>query len=137
LICDIANAFGVPIGEVFECKAELHKLNEKIPASSNVVRESYDIPFYNSLMFRAQSADENIPNEFLRKIIEKLCYLLEVSQTLPAMNLPYTLCHNDIHGWNVITQGDGVVLLDWEGLRFAPREADLIDKFGVRWCIFV
>jgi hypothetical protein len=38
----------------------------------------------------------------------------------------------------VITQGDGLVLLDWEGLRFAPREADLFmfkyeRYWGQRW----
>jgi len=118
--------------------AELHNFNEQIPTSSSVVRETYDIPFYKSLMLRAQSADDNIPNEYLQTIIEKLHYLLEVSRTLPAMDLPYTLCHNDIHGWNVITQGDELVLLDWEGLRFAPREADLFmfkyeRYWGHRW----
>jgi len=118
--------------------AELHKFNEQIPTSSSVIRESYDIPFYESLMSRVQSADKNIPKEYLQTIIEKLYYLIELSRTLPAMSLPYTLCHNDIHGWNVITQGDGLVLLDWEGLRFAPREADLFmfkyeRYWGQRW----
>jgi Ser/Thr protein kinase RdoA (MazF antagonist) len=118
--------------------AELHNFNEQIPTSSNVLRENYDIPFYESLMSRAQNFDENIPNEYLQTIIEKLHQLSEVSRTLPSLNLPYTLCHNDIHGWNVITQGDGLVLLDWEGLSFAPREADLFmfkyeRYWGQRW----
>jgi len=126
------------LGSLAQIIAELHNFNEHIPTSSSVVRESYDIPFYESLMLRAQGADENIPNEYLQIIIEKLHYLLEVSRTLPIMNLPYSLCHNDIHGWNVITQGDGIVLLDWEGLRFAPREADLFmfkyeRYWGQRW----
>jgi len=89
-------------------------------------------------MSRAQNSDENIPSEYLQTIIEKLLQLSEVSQTLPALNLSYTLCHNDIHGWNVITQGNGLVLLDWEGLSFAPREADLFmfkyeRYWGQRW----
>ena len=118
--------------------ADLHSFNEQIPTSSSVIRESFDIPFYDSLMSRARSADENIPSECLHIIIEKLHHLLEASRALSALNLPYTLCHNDIHGWNVITQGDGLVLLDWEGLRFAPREADLFMfkyewYFGSRW----
>ena len=103
----------------------LHSFDEQIPPSSTIIRESYDIPFYKSLMLRAQNGDENIPREYAHVIIERLHHLLEVSQTLPSLNLPYVLCHNDIHGWNVITQGDRLVLLDWEGLRFAPREADL------------
>jgi len=89
-------------------------------------------------MLRAQNGDENIPREYAHVIIERLHHLLEVSQTLPSLNLPYVLCHNDIHGWNVITQGDRLVLLDWEGLRFAPREADLFmfkyeRYWGQRW----
>ena len=118
--------------------AELHSLDEQIPTSSSVIRENYDIPFYESLMSRARSADENIPSKYLQIIIEKLHQLSEVSRSLPALNLPYTLCHNDIHGWNVITQGDRLMLLDWEGLRLAPREADLFmfkyeRYWGYRW----
>ena len=118
--------------------AELHSFDEQVPTSSSIMCESYDIPFYESLMSRAQNADENIPSEYLQIIIERLHQLSEVSRALPALHLPYTLCHNDIHGWNVITQSDGLVLLDWEGLRFAPREADLFmfkyeRYWGQRW----
>ena len=118
--------------------AELHCFTGQLPTSRRILHENYDIPFYDSLMSRAQNADENIPGEYLQTIIEKLHHLSEVSRTLPALNLPYTLCHNDIHGWNVITQGDRLVLLDWEGLSFAPREADLFmfkyeRYWGRRW----
>jgi len=118
--------------------AELHGFNETIPTASSVTRENYDIPFYESLMSRARNADENIPSEYLQVIIKKLHMLSEISRELPALNLPYTLCHNDIHGWNVITQGDGLVLLDWEGLKYAPPEADLFmfkyeRYWGQRW----
>jgi Ser/Thr protein kinase RdoA (MazF antagonist) len=118
--------------------AELHTFTEKIPTQPSIIREGYDIPFYDSLMQRAQNADENIPSEYLQTIIDKLHHLSDVSKTLPALNIPYTLCHNDIHGWNVITQGDRLVLLDWEGLQFAPREADLFmfkyeRYWGQRW----
>lgn len=34
------------------------------------------------------------------------------------------LCHTDAHGWNLI-QSNKLVLVDWEGLRLAPPEADL------------
>ena len=118
--------------------AGLHSFGEQIPTSPNVIREKYDIPFYDSLISRAQSANENIPGEYLQTIIEKLQELSEMSRALSALNLPNVLCHNDIHGWNVITHGDGLVLLDWEGLSFAPREADLFmfkyeRYWGRRW----
>jgi len=129
---------GSQLASLAQIIAELHSFNEQIPTSSSVVRECYDIPFYESLMARARNADENIPCEYFQVIIEKLHQLEEVSRSLPALNLPYALCHNDIHGWNVITQGDELVLLDWEGLRFAPREADLFmfkyeRYWGQRW----
>jgi aminoglycoside phosphotransferase (APT) family kinase protein len=121
-----------------EIIAQLHNVNVQTIPSFGLVHESYDIPFYDSLMSRARNADENIPNVYLQVIIEKLHQLSEASRTLISLNLPITLCHNDIHGWNVITQGDKLILLDWEGLRFAPRESDLfMFKFerywGQRW----
>ena len=69
---------------------------------------------------------------------ETLDQLTELSRSLSAINLPRVLCHNDIHGWNVITQGDRLVLIDWEGLRFSPPEADLFmfkyeRYWGQRW----
>jgi thiamine kinase-like enzyme len=74
----------------------------------------------------------------LQKVAEKIHQLTEMSQMMPTLNLPYVLCHNDIHGWNVITYDDKLVLLDWEGLRLAPREADLFmfkyeRYWGHRW----
>jgi Ser/Thr protein kinase RdoA (MazF antagonist) len=105
--------------------ADLHSFDESLLTTSNVVCESYDIPFYESLLSRANNSDPNIPSEYLKLITQKLHQLAEISQTLPTFNLPFVLCHNDIHGWNVITQNDELILLDWEGLRFSPREADL------------
>jgi len=118
--------------------AELHGFNRQIPTAASVISETYDIPFFDSLMTRARGADKNIPNEYLQIIIERLHYVSEVSRMMPSLNLPLVLCHNDIHGWNVITQGDKLTLLDWEGLRFAPREADLFmfkyeRYWGQRW----
>ena len=113
------------LSELSQIITELHGFGEGNPVLANVIRESYDIHFYDSLMSRTENSDENIPREYIPLIIEKLHYLSEVSSVLSKQNLPLVLCHNDIHGWNVITQGDRLVLLDWEGLKFAPAEADL------------
>ena len=118
--------------------AELHNCGEGNPAFVNVARESYDIHFYDSLMTRALDREENIPREYLPLVIEKLLKLSEITSALSARNLPFVLCHNDIHGWNVLTHGDRLVLLDWEGLKFAPAEADLFmfkyeRYWGERW----
>lgn len=126
------------LSELSHIIAELHSFGEVNPAFTNVLRESYDIHFYDSLMSRAENRDENIPREYLSLITEKLHQLSEVSSDLSAQNLPLVLCHNDIHGWNVITRGDSLVLLDWEGLKLAPAEADLFmfkyeRYWGNRW----
>jgi len=126
------------LSELSQIITELHGFGEGNPVLANVIRESYDIHFYDSLMSRTENSDENIPREYIPLIIEKLHYLSEVSSVLSKQNLPLVLCHNDIHGWNVITQGDRLVLLDWEGLKFAPAEADLFmfkyeRYWGERW----
>lgn len=41
------------------------------------------------------------------------------------------LCHTDIHNWNLMQFKQQLILIDWEGLRLAPVEADmmfLVDK---------
>jgi thiamine kinase-like enzyme len=40
-------------------------------------------------------------------------------------------CHTDIHGWNLMVKDDSLILIDWEGLKIAPAEMDImfvIDK---------
>ena len=126
------------LSELSQIIAGLHSFGENNHAFDNIIRENYGIHFYDSLMSRVQNREENIPREYIPLIIEKLHQLSEVSSVLSAQNLPFVLCHNDIHGWNVITQGDRLVLLDWEGLNFAPAEADLFmfkyeRYWGERW----
>jgi spectinomycin phosphotransferase len=41
------------------------------------------------------------------------------------------LCHTDLHCWGIMEFRAGLILIDWEGLKLAPVEADLmflIDK---------
>ncbi|MBM4414658.1 MAG: hypothetical protein FJ040_14565 [Chloroflexi bacterium] len=39
---------------------------------------------------------------------------------------PMVLCHTDIHGYNIIVDGDHTTLLDFEGLKIAPVEHDFM-----------
>jgi thiamine kinase-like enzyme len=126
------------LSELAQIIAELHGFGEDNSTLKNVLRENYDIHFYDSLMSRVKNRDENIPRKYHSLILEKLHHLSEVSSVLTEQKLPFVLCHNDIHGWNVITQGDRLVLLDWEGLKFVPAEADLFmfkyeRYWGERW----
>jgi aminoglycoside phosphotransferase (APT) family kinase protein len=47
------------------------------------------------------------------------------------------LCHTDAHGFNLI-QGDNLFLVDWESIKVAPAEVDLV-MFSKKdyWDIFI
>lgn len=36
------------------------------------------------------------------------------------------LCHTDLHPWNMMQSGQQLMLIDWEGLKLAPVEADMM-----------
>jgi Ser/Thr protein kinase RdoA (MazF antagonist) len=36
------------------------------------------------------------------------------------------VCHTDIHGYNVVIKNDVPLLIDWEGMKVAPKEHDLL-----------
>jgi len=41
--------------------------------------------------------------------------------------LPFTLCHGDIHGWNLLIDVNGALhIVDWDTLIYAPKERDLM-----------
>jgi len=46
---------------------------------------------------------------------------------LAAKELPYVLCHADIHVWNLLVTAEGALyIVDWDTLLFAPKERDLM-----------
>lgn len=47
------------------------------------------------------------------------------SKTKPAL----VFCHTDIHNFNIL-QGERLVLIDWEGIKLAPPEHDLMFIYG-------
>ena len=52
--------------------------------------------------------------------------LREEARKLKEENLPFVLCHTDIHGGNLIRDPQGKLwLIDWENVMLAPKEADL------------
>jgi len=63
-----------------------------------------------------------------------LTQLRELGVQLRTRDLPFVLCHTDIHGWNTMVTGDTTHLIDFEGLVLAPAEQDLFCWFGdPRW----
>lgn len=100
-------------------------LSEKctIPKS---MYEDFSIDFNDKLHNFIQS---NISNySFLDPYISNLKKLTiqtaEQSEKAKLCNAPFVLCHTDIHNWNLMQTKDNLILIDWEGIKYAPKEAD-------------
>lgn len=94
--------------------------------------EDFSLPFLDPL--KNILIDEvSVPTDLNRLLAvgkEMLLRLMSTTQALsvtlqqnpPAM----LLCHTDIHGWNLMYNDDCLILVDWEGLKIAPPEADMM-----------
>ncbi|MEL7431953.1 MAG: aminoglycoside phosphotransferase family protein [Chlamydiota bacterium] len=69
--------------------------------------------------------------QFLRTKSARLFYLIQhvkkLRSTLEKSSFDYVMCHGDIHGWNLLIDGDHqLYLIDWDTLILAPKERDLM-----------
>ena len=109
--------------------AELHSHGAEIPVSTGDLLETYDISFCDALNQwmgnlhgPARWVEALTPHK--DAIVRATAALQKAAAGLRQSQPPLVLCHTDIHGWNLM-QADSLMLIDWEGLRLAPVEADL------------
>ena len=57
---------------------------------------------------------------------QSMLRLAELSEKLGGQRTEMVLCHTDIHNGNLMEKDGELMLIDWEGLIAAPREADLM-----------
>lgn len=118
------------VDEIAQTVAILHTYGDEIPVSTLSLRETFDVSFCNDLSDWLKAACQ-YPEPLLNVLLpygDTLAKALEAlkkgAQNLRSNRGCFALCHTDIHGWNLM-QGESLILIDWEGLRLAPVEADL------------
>lgn len=121
--------------------AQLHTYGAEIPVPTARLSETFDISFCDSLSRWLRNSHDSSLNEILTQYADitaqAINTLRKSADNLRQSDLRYALCHTDIHGWNLM-QSDSLILIDWEGLRLAPVEADLFSFtdsffFGYAW----
>lgn len=142
---------GDQVEELSEMIAELHLYGEEIPVETKAIKEDFAVPFLAQMRtvvdqgivvvqgIRVDQGIGELPcavRELIQLHIGPLRRLMDsvekLSEDLRKRNLKMTLCHTDLHNWNLMQSGSRqLMLIDWEGLKLAPVEADLmffIDK---------
>ncbi len=124
------------IKEIAEILAQLHNYGAEIPIATSSITEDFAVPFCRELKEILVSLGQTQTNEtetILKQFIEILLINIDKVEKLSAKltkeTLPFVLCHTDVHGWNLM-QSDRLILIDWEGMKLAPPEADLFAFIG-------
>ncbi|TBL67998.1 aminoglycoside phosphotransferase family protein [Paenibacillus thalictri] len=125
------------VDELANMIAELHLYGEEIPVGTNAIKEDFAVPFLMQMRTVLNQIDE-LPIDVELLILPHMEHLVRLIDTverwsavLTQRNLRMALCHTDLHHWNLMQSGGRLMLIDWEGLKLAPVEADLmffIDK---------
>lgn len=120
------------VGELSEIISFLHHFSKDISYDFSALKEEFDIPFNHMLKYFLVNENNLAFQDLIEKIdryraglFKLVLELDELAEKMKNTNANPVLCHTDIHNWNMMQTKNGLVLLDWEGLRYAPPEADL------------
>lgn len=121
------------VRQLAEIIAELHLYGEEIPVSTAAIKEDFRIPFakqfremLNEDIYRLPDDVDEIVKPFANILSSRMNDLEMIAEELRGSELKMKLCHTDIHNWNLMQSGQQLILIDWEGLKLAPVEADLM-----------
>ena len=131
--------------EIAEIMACLHSYDSNIPVSTDKIKEDFSVPFCISLEnfivneYQKSPADiKTILQPYLNRLTAKNNELISLADTIKQKDNNMALCHTDAHYKNFMQNGHHLILVDWEGLKLAPAEADLF-MFTQKayWNIFI
>ncbi|XID94519.1 phosphotransferase family protein [Paenibacillaceae bacterium WGS1546] len=124
------------VGQLAEIVAELHACDRATLAESGTAlaqrfTEDFSLPFLSALersvLDRLPLLEADIRGAiapYVRPLRSHMEHALKLGLSLKDRPLRYGLCHTDLHNWNLMTSGDHLILIDWEGMKLAPAEAD-------------
>ena len=120
------------VRQLADIVADLHSHGEELPFPFGKLREDFSLPFGDRLDWLAGSGLSSLPENvggvvlpFAADIGNTLSRTKRLAAELRRSGLAFVLCHTDLHQWNMMQTKDTLVLIDWEGIRLAPAEADL------------
>lgn len=122
------------INELAKIIGILHKNTPNIPyeLKEQQTKESFNIDFcdllssfiYNDLDKKFDVVYE-VVKPYAGCLFDNIHRMEYLSKTLKSKPHKFVLSHADAHNWNVM-QGSNLMLIDWECLKLAPQEQDLI-----------
>ena len=115
--------------ELAEIVGELHRHGADLPFGLSSIQETYTIPCAELLKMSSKPGNSFYIYQKYDMLMQAIDKAYALAEYVKAAELPFVLCHTDIHGWNLM-QSNGLVLIDWESLKFAPAEADLYAFWG-------
>ncbi|MFF0828312.1 aminoglycoside phosphotransferase family protein [Brevibacillus sp. NPDC003359] len=123
----------VQIRQLAEIIAELHLYGEEIPIRTDAIKEDFRIPFaeqfreiLNEDIHRLPDDVNEIVKPFADILAARMSHLEMIAEELRGSEIKMKLCHTDLHNWNLMQSDQQLILIDWEGLKLAPVEADLM-----------
>ena len=111
---------------------DLHAVDVS-PIFSLCPRESFDLSWLEEIPRMFRESLTQAPAEFARMsqeygdAVEKQADAARsLAASLRSSQIPYVLCHTDAHAGNLMAESQGrMILIDWENMILAPKEADL------------
>lgn len=121
------------VSQLSEIIAELHCHGEDIPMGTDAVKEDFQVPFLQPLTNILDMEYCKMPSEvrerlqpYIGQIQDLVHTVIKLSGRLKNGNVNMALCHTDLHHWNLMQSEQQLMLIDWEGLKLAPVEADMM-----------
>lgn len=117
--------------QLAEIVSQLHNLKD-FPFDVEQISETFELSFISKLLdwterkFDDLKADiQEVLKPSILTIKNQVNEWNNLSEFLKGQSLKNCLCHTDIHHWNIISDKQQLYLIDWEGITFAPPEADI------------